>query len=207
MNTRINNLNRTQRERLTILYCAAFERGDLELINKVLENAAEDDELAQMIFQTSLELIGQDEREMADKILFDLEAKHVGQIVQQKVSNELFESGEEIQLPPVTVRSVLANLQEDSSINTNVRNEAAKAQQDLKAGDVSLPADLSLHGVENFLRSVGLHLSESAKSLFRRVAIFKSIGLENQEIRLAATRRQHSPKRKQKKNNEKRTKQ
>lgn len=207
MNTRTNNLNRNERERLAILYCAAFERGDLELINKVLEDAAEDDNLAQMIFQSSLELIGQDEREVADKILFDLEAKHVGQIVQQKVSNELFESSEEIQLPTVTVRSILANLQEDSSINTSVRNEAAKAQQELKAGDVSLPTDLSLRGVENLLRSVGLHLSESAKSLFRRVAIFKSMGLENQEMRLAATRKQRNSKRKQKKNDEERAKQ
>lgn len=189
MNTTSNNTNQIMRERLTILYCAAIERGDLEVINEILEKAIEDADLAQMIFQTSVELVGLQEQEAAEVILLGLKANRVGDLAQQTMTDQESESKEDY-LPPVTVRTVLTNLQEDTDLSVNVRNEAARAQRELKAGDTELPTDLSLRGVEDLLRSVGLNLSESAKNLFRRAAIFISMGRENQQMNLAAARKQ-----------------
>lgn len=64
-----NNLTQIERERLIILYIAAVERGEFETVGKILEAAAADAELERMIFASEAEMLDDETRKIAERII------------------------------------------------------------------------------------------------------------------------------------------
>lgn len=191
--TNTNNLTNNERERLAILYCAALERGDFETVGEILERAGADSELERMILGISEESLNKNEQAEIEAIILNSSKIRVRELAESHISSGVPEFEEEqLSLPPLTVRTVLARLQEDVNVKNTIRREVADAQRELRTGDVDLPSDLSFGNVEKMLRSLGLRLSETAQKFVRRTAIFMSMAREENETRLAATRRQRA---------------
>jgi len=189
--TNPNNLNEKDRERLTILYCAALEDGDFDGTDKILKYAVADSELEKMIFGIEAEMLEEDGgREMLDSLLLDLKETRVKNLAEQSLSSGVLDSDAEDFAPPLTVRTIFARLQEDATLKAAVRREVAAAQRQMRTGDAELPVDLSVRGIEKLLRSVGVGLSEAAQKFFRQAAVLLKMSRETDEIQLAATRKQ-----------------
>lgn len=191
--TNPNNLNEKDRERLTILYCAALEDGNFDVTDKILNYAVADSELEKMIFGIEAEMLEEDGgREMLESLLLDLKKTRVKNLAEQSLPSGVLDSDAEdfATLPPLTVRTIFARLQEDATLKAAVRREVADAQRQMRTGDAELPVDLSVRGIEKLLRSVGVGLGEAAQKFFRQAAVLLKMSRETDEIQLAATRKQ-----------------
>ena len=190
-----NNLTPKDRERLIIQYCAALERGDFEITQTILERAAEDAELEKMIFEIEAELLEDDGQAAIEEMLLDLGKARIRELAERHLPSGVFEADEETALSAPTVRSIFARMQEDRTLKAWVRREAAEAQSQMKIGDAQLPSNLSIPGIEKLFRAIGIKLSEPAKKFFWQTAVLLQMAREDNEIQLAATRKQRESRR------------
>lgn len=182
-----------EREKAVFLYSAALERGDFETVTLMLEKAQQDAVLEQMILEVN-EVFGfEHDRILSEEIALSAEAAQVKQILYDAMPSSMHNAEEEAaELPPLTVLSVLAQMQEDSTLNPQIRQEAARVQKTLRQeADVPLPADLSQRNVRRLLGEIGVSVGEHLQKMFRQAAIFLAMGREQGLAQLAATRRQN----------------
>lgn len=187
-------LSQLDREKAAFLYSSALERGDFETVALVLAEAQQDATLERMLLEIN-ELFGREcDDALAAEAVLSEDSALVEQILRDCVPSGLSNADEdEAELPPLTVHTVLAQMQEDPSLKASVRQEAASLKRTLQQSDVPLPGDLSQRGVRYFFSEMGVSAGELLQKMFRQAAIFLAMGREQDMAQLAATRRQRRP--------------
>lgn len=185
-------MTQLDRERVVFLYGAALERGDFETVTLMLAEAEHDQTLEDMILEVNEVFGGEHDLLIEQQTALALDAEKVRQTLRDTMLSATQDTGEEsTELPPLTVGSVLAQMQEDSALAPQVRREAARVQQTLRQeADAPLPGDLSPRNVRAFLGELGVSVGDRLQRLFRQAAIFLAMGREQDMAQLAATRRQ-----------------
>jgi hypothetical protein len=190
-NAQTNPLTHLDREKALFLYSSALERGDFETVSLMLEEARNDAQLEQMILELTEELGREYDRELAAEAVLAEDSARVKQILRECVPSGAFGAvSDETELPPLTVRSVLARMQEDSSLGANIRQEAARLQGTLQQTDVPLPENLSQHSISHLFGEMGLTAGSLVQKMFRRIALLLTMSREQDMSQLAAARRQ-----------------
>lgn len=189
-NRNTEEMSQLEREKKAFLYSSALERGDFETIALMLEEAQRDATLERMILEIN-EVLGREcDEALATESVLAEDSARIEQILRECVPSGLPGAAEEEELPPLTVHTVLAQMQEDSSLKVSVRQEAASLRQMLHQDDVPLPGDLSRRSVRHFFNELGVTTGELLQKMFRQAAIFLAMGREQDMAQLAATRRQ-----------------
>ena len=173
---------RLSREKMLFQYSRALQQADLDAVDIVLAEAANDPELMGMILEMNGALEAEDARAVAQE---------GPDLVLQSLLQEHFPSNTEdigeTDLPPLTVADVLSRLKEDAPRFISVEREAAEADRGAAA---PVPQDLSQRSVRQFFDRLGLSMSERFREAFRETAILLSMGRRQSELRMAMTRRQ-----------------
>jgi hypothetical protein len=191
-NTEKEQMSQLEREKAVFLYSAALERGDFETVAVMLEEAQHDAALEQMILEVNEVFGTEHDRSLSEEIVLAADAAQVREILRDCMPSAIQDVEQEaMELPPLTVRGVLAQMQEDSTLNPHIRQEVSRVQQTLRQeADVLLPGDLSQRNVRQFFGEIGVSVGEHLQKMFRQAAIFLSMGREQDMAQLAATRRQ-----------------
>jgi hypothetical protein len=180
-----NRQSRIDREKALYRYIRALDRGDLDMIAAVLEQAERDPALEQMILETHEAFLAE-ENSTAEQGA----AETVRELLRRCLPSGFAKEAEEMELAPLTVSDVIGRLQSDAAINALVAREEERVIEQLRQSHAQLPEDLSKRGLRRFFEGLGLSLSEGLQKLFRETAVLLSIGREQHAARLAATRRQ-----------------
>lgn len=177
------------RERLMFRYVNALERGDLETVGVILEQAEQDAELERMILEVN-DFYVSEQQEMID----ERDAAFVRKMILQHLPSADSELSEG-ELPPLTVADVLARISSDAALKRQLEREPASALMQLQHVTQALPTNLTLTNVRVLFGQWGIRVSASFEKLFRETAIFLSLGHEQTRAQLAATRRQRQKRR------------
>ena len=176
---------RLMREKALLTYMDAFERGDFDTMSMVLQQAEQDPELSDLIWNVlaAYQAEEEEERRESDVVL-------VRQLLRQ-----LLPSGWETipyveDIPPLTVSDVIARMQVDEAVRGSVKQELNIVVQQLRQSTVPLPANLGLHGIRALFTQLGLRVSKQLQKVFSETALFLTAGREQGMAHLAATRRQ-----------------
>lgn len=180
------------RERALYLYNSALEEGDFDTVASVLEQAQQDTVLETML----LEVEGQYRTEL-DQQTQAADTQLVRELLVEHLS--AFDADEltEETLPQLTVGDVVARLQSDGMLKGPIEKEISGIAQRLRQVEEPLPENLSLRGVRRLFERLGLTGGERFQRMFRETAILLSMGREQGNVRLAATRRQRELRRSQ----------
>jgi hypothetical protein len=193
-NQKTQEMSQLDREKAAFLYSSALERGDFETVALMLEEAQRDATLERMIIEINEEFGRECDESLVTEAVLAEDAARVEQILRECVpSGSPGAAEDDAELPPLTVHTVLAQMQEDSSLKASVRQEAASLRGTLRQADVPLPGDLSQRGVRHFFSELGVTAGELLQKMFRQAAIFLAMGREQDMAQLAATRRQRRP--------------
>jgi hypothetical protein len=194
-NRQADQLRELAREKAVFQYTAALERGDFETITTLLAEAEGDALLEQMILEVNEVLTEEYAQSQTLPMTLAEDAEQVRQIVDECLTSAIsVEEDDLVYLPPLTVSTVFAQMQEDSSLQPQLRREAATIQQAIRSSDVPLPSDLTQRNVRQLFRELGMAVETRLEKVFRQAAIFLSMGREQQMAQLAATRRQRRTK-------------
>lgn len=187
----------TERERAAFLYTTALEYGDFETVQSILKQAERDSVLERILLEVNDALAHENDLVLPGEALF-ADAARVQQIVLECLySAEIDTEESESQLPALTIRQVLAQMQDDVTLKRQFRQEAATLQHQLQVQDRVLPSDLSQRSVHTFFKDSGLSIGERLLRLFRQAAIFLAMGREQHISQLAAARRERGLKKTQ----------
>lgn len=182
------------REKALYRYMDAFERGDFEIMARILQQAERDPELEEMIWEVQAAYLAEleDERQENDIAL-------VWQLLQKHLPSGLvaFEGIEEI--PPLTVSDVAARMQVDVVVEGTLNQELHGVVQQLRQSTIPLPNNLGLEGIRTLFARLGVRASKRMQKLFSETALYLSAGRAQGIAQLAATRRQQEQARDQKK--------
>jgi len=176
---------RRAREEALHLYMDAFERGDFDRMTLILQQAEQDTELGNLIWEVHAAYEAEQESERREN---DVE------LVQQLLRRHL-PSGWETpvkleEIPPLTVSDVIARMQADEAVKGPVKQELNAVVQRLRQSSQPLPKELGLHGIRQLFAQLGLQTSKQLQKLFSQTALFLSAGREQGMAHLAAARRQ-----------------
>lgn len=173
------------RERALYLYINAFERGDFDKMETVLQQAMYDPLLEEMINEAHEYYLAEEKVKLREedfaKIL-DLAVRYL--------SSGIPDEEEAIAIPPLTIGDVFNKLQEDKSIQGAMKQEVQQVNVKLAQADVPLPENLAKKSVYHLFEQLGVAVSEKLQKLFREKAIFLSMARQQGIAQLAATRRQ-----------------
>ncbi len=196
MSNRLSDqLRELAREKTVFQYNTALERGDFETVAALLAEAESDALLEQMILEVNEVLAEECVQSQALQMTLAEDAEQVRQIIGECLTSAIpMEEDDLVNLPPLTVSTVFAQMQEDSSLQPQIRKDAAVVQQTLRPHDVPLPSDLTQRNVRQLFRELGIAVEARLEKVFRQAAIFLSMGREQQMAQLAATRRQRRTK-------------
>jgi hypothetical protein len=187
----------TERERTAFLYTTALEYGDFETVRSILKQAERDSVLERILLEVNDALAHENDLVLPGEVLF-ADAARVQQIVRECLpSAEIDTEESESQLPALTVRHVLAQMEDDVTLKTQLRQEAAALQQRREVQDIVIPSDLSQRSVHKFFKDLGLSVGDRLQRLFRQAAIFLAMGREQHISQLAAARRERGLKKTQ----------
>lgn len=191
-NAQTNQMSHLDREKALFLYSSALERADFETVALILEEAQKDAHLLHMILEMNEALGREHDEEIAAEVALAEDSACVEQILRECVPSGVpGAAGEgDAELPPLTVISVLARMQEDSSLGANIRQEAARLQRALRQPNAALPEDLTQRGVSRLFGELGVSAGDLVQKMFRRVALLLTMSREQDMAQLAAARRQ-----------------
>lgn len=166
-------------------YVNAFEHGDFDSMDEVLQQAMTDPLLEEMIMEAHEYFQGEEKatlhKENVEKIL-DLILRHL--------PSGIPEEDEAISIPPLTMNDVLLSLQEDTTIQGSLRQEAQRLHTKLSSSPPLLPENLTLKDVSQLFAHLNMQVSARLQKLFREKAIFLAMGRQRGIAQLAAARRQ-----------------
>jgi hypothetical protein len=190
----IKSIKSTEREKAAFLYTTALEYGDFETVQSILEQAEKDSVLERILLEVNDALAQENDLTVPGAAAF-ADAARVQQIVRECLpSGDIDTEESESQLPALTIRHVLARMQDDASLKRQFRQEAAALQDRLQVEDIVIPSDLSQRSVHKFFKDLGLSTGERLQRLFRQAAIFLAMGREQHMTQLAAARRERGQK-------------
>jgi len=173
------------REKALYCYISAFERGDFNAMDRVLQQAMFDPLLDEMIMQAHEYYL------VEEKVTLHKEdfAK-VLQLVMQHLPSGIPDEDEAIDIPPLTVDDVFDTLQEDKAVQGSLKQEIQQMRSTLGQGEMPLPENLAIKNIYRFFEQLGVAMSARLQKLFREKAIFLSMARQQGIAQLAATRRQ-----------------
>ncbi len=157
-----------RREKVLYRYANALERGDVDTLAVVLQEAEYDATLERML----------------------MEVHEAYQVEKDAVAYGLTNPVEDVDIPPLTVSDVVARLQSEAAVRGPIKQEVATIVQQLRQNTTPLPNSLSLRSTRRLFMQLGVSVSDRFQKLFRETAIFLSMGREQGMAQLAATRRQ-----------------
>jgi hypothetical protein len=173
------------REKALYLYISAFERGDFDKMEAVLQQAMYDPQLEEMIMEAHEYYLAEEKVKLREEDF----AKILDLVVRYLPSGIPYEE-EAIAIPPLTIGDVFGKLQEDKSIQGSIKQEVQQVNAKLAQADVPLPENLAMKSVYRLFEQLGVAVSAKLQKLFREKAIFLSMTRQQGIAQLAATRRQ-----------------
>ncbi len=176
---------RLMREEALFTYMDAYERGDFDIMSMVLQQAEQDPELGDLIWNVLAAYQAEEEEERRES---DVEL--VRQLLHQHLPSGWDSVPNVEEIPPLTVSDVIARMQADEAVKGSVKEELNTVVQQLRQSTVSLPANLGLHGIRKLFARLGLRVSKQLQKVFSETALFLTAGREQGIAHLAATRRQ-----------------
>ena len=186
------------REKALFAYMDAYERGDFDTMSRVLQQAEQDLELGDLIWNVlaAYQAEEEEERRENDVVL-------VRQLLRQHLPSGWDAVPDVEDIPPLTVSDVIARMQADEAVKGSVKQELNTVVQQLRQSTVPLPANLGLHGIRALFSHLGLRVSKQLQKVFSETALFLTAGREQGMAHLAATRRQREQSRLSEKQQEK----
>jgi hypothetical protein len=173
------------REKALYVYLSAFERGDFDTMDEILQEAMYDAELEQMIMEAHEYYLEEEQFSLQEA-----ELERLRQLIWQHLPSAVKDEGEAASIPPLTIEDVLARMQENPRIRGAIRQELQRLRQQLPAPMPALPDDLSLQGIRQCFEQMGLQPTLPFLKCFREQAILLAMQREQGLASLAAARRQ-----------------
>lgn len=173
------------REKALYRYMDALERGDFEVMARILQQAERDPELEAMIWEVQTAyLIEQETEQQEDDIML------VRQLLQKHLPSGFVVTQDVQDVPPLTVSDVVARMQADEVVKGSLKDELQGVVQQLRQSTVPLPSNLGVQGIRDLFVQLGVRASKRIHKLFSETALFLSAGRAQGMAQLAATRRQ-----------------
>jgi hypothetical protein len=173
------------REKALHRYVSAFEQGDFDTMDEVLQQAMTDPFLEEMIMEAHEYFQGDEKVTLLQK-----DAEKILDLVVQHLPSGIPDEEEAISIPPLTMSDVLMSLQEDTTIQGSLRQEAQRIHAKLSSSPPSLPENLGLREVSQLFAHLNIQVSARLQKQFREKAIFLAMGRQRGIAQLAAARRQ-----------------
>jgi hypothetical protein len=173
------------REKALYRYMDALERGDFQVMARILQQAERDPELDTMIWEVQRAyLLEQETEQQEDDIML------VRQLLQKHLPSGFAVAQDMQDVPPLTVSDVVARMQADEVMKGNLKDEIQGVVQQLRQSTVPLPSNLGVQGIRDLFVQLGVRASKRIHKLFSETALFLSAGRAQGMAQLAATRRQ-----------------
>lgn len=173
------------REKALHRYINAFEHGDFDTMEEVLQQAMTDSLLEEMIMEAHEYF--QDE----EKITLQKEdVAKILELVVQHLPSGIPDEEEPIGIPSLTISDVLLGLQEDTTLQSSLRQEVQQVHAKLPSSSPLLPEKLGLKDVSQLFVQLNIPVSARLQKLFREKAIILAMGRQRGIAQLAAARRQ-----------------
>jgi hypothetical protein len=173
------------REKALYLYISAFEQGDFERMDPILQQAVLDPILDRMITEAHDYFLVEDKIEVHAE-----ERERVRALIFEHLGSGIGDTNEDMAIPPLTVDDVIGKLQWDPKTNAQIKQEALKLQGQLRQRKIALPQKLSLKEVYRLFEQLGLSASTRLQKLFQEKAVLLAMGREKGMAQMAATRHQ-----------------
>lgn len=174
-----------EREKKLHLYLDALERGDFEMVSAILLQAEQDTELEKMIMNVSMQVADE-----YDVTVQEETTQLVHQIIETHLRSGAYGIEEEFEIPPIKLSDVANKLISDVKLPLQMQKEVQGFAQQLYSSQATLPARFNRHVLASLLDQLGVSVSISLKKLFHETAVMLSMGREQNQAQLAATRRQ-----------------
>ncbi|RAQ93964.1 hypothetical protein [Thermogemmatispora tikiterensis] len=175
------------REKALYIYLRAFERGDFDTMDRILQEAMGDSELEQMIIDVHRYYLEEEQFFLQEE-----ELEKLRQIVWQYLPSAVRDEGEEVQIPPLTCRDVLIRMQENVLSRGAIKQELQRLLQQLPGSTPALPDDLSLQNIRRLFERLGLQPTLPFLKHFREQAIMLAMQRRQGQAGLAAARQQRA---------------
>ena len=166
-------------------YINAFEHGDFDTMEEVLQQAITDSLLEEMILEAH-EYFQEEEKITLQKE----DVAKVLELIVQHLPSGIPEEEEPPGIPSLTVSDVLLGLQEDTTLQVSLRQEAQQVHTKLPSPSPLLPEKLGIRDVSLLFAQLNIPVSAKLQKLFREKAIILAMGRQRGIAQLAAARRQ-----------------
>lgn len=173
------------REKALHRYISAFEHRDFDTMEEMIQQAMTDSLLEEMIMEAH-EYFQDEEKGTLRKE----DAAKILELVVQHLPSGIPDEEEPIGIPSLTISDVLISLQEDTTLQGSLRQEAQRVHAKLPSSSPLLPEDLGLRGVSQLFAQLNIPVSARLQKQFREKAIFLAMGRQRGIARLTAARRQ-----------------
>ncbi len=173
------------REKALHRYVSAFEHGDFDTMDEVLQQAMTDPLLEEMIMEAHEYLQDGEKATLRQK-----DAEKILDLVVKHLPSGIPDEEEAISIPPLTMSDVLMGIQEDRTIPGSLRQEAQRIHTQLSSSPPLLPENLGLRDVSLLFTHLNTQASARLQKQFREKAIFLAMGRQRGIAQLAAARRQ-----------------
>lgn len=173
------------REKALHRYISAFEHGDFDTMDEVLQQAMTDPLLEEMIMEAHEYFQGEEKATLRQE-----DAEKILHLIVQYLPSGIPDEEEAPGIPPLTIGDVLVSLQEDTTLQRTIRQEAQSLHAKLPPSPPLLPDHLGLSEVSQLFAHLHLQVSARLQKLFREKAIFLAMGRQRGIEQLAAARRQ-----------------
>jgi hypothetical protein len=180
------------REKTLYLYINAFERGDSDKMDAVLQQAMYDPLLEEMIMEAHEYYLAEGKAKLREE-----DFAKILDLVVRYLPSGIPDGEAAIAIPPLTIGDVFNKLQEDKSIQGSMKQEVQQINAKLVQADVPLPENLAMKSVYRLFEQLGVVVSTKLQKLFREKAIFLSMTRQQGIAQLAATRRQKTQRQQQ----------
>ncbi|HLG61970.1 MAG TPA: hypothetical protein VKY19_08560 [Ktedonosporobacter sp.] len=175
------------REKALYLYISAFERGDADKMEAILQQAMYDPQLEEMIMEAHEYYLADEEVKLREE-----DFARILDLVVRYLPSGIPEEEEAIAIPPLTIGDVFSKLQEDKRLQGAMKQEVQQVNAKLAQTNVPLPENLAMKSVYRLFEQLGVAVSAKLQKLFRDQAIFLSMTRQQGIAQLAATRRQRT---------------
>jgi hypothetical protein len=163
-------------------YLDALDAGDVALLAELWEHADVNPQLEKMLNELTDGIADEEDLDPAWKA----DAERVRSLLREHLPSAF---PVEVELPPLTVRDVAAQLQKDSALGARFHASDQTANSRLLADTTPLPGELGLPHFEKWKTRLGVSASPHYWRAFRQAAVLLAMGRCQQAGELAAARR------------------
>lgn len=185
MNNHSTSPEQAARERAVERYITAFECGDFDTMEPILQQAVFDPILDLMITEVHDYFLVEDNIELHAK-----EQERVRTLVFDHLVSGIRDTDEDIAVPPLTIDYVVVKLQQDTKVHALYKQEAEQIYAHLPQRQIPLPEKLNVKAVYHMFEQLGVSVSAHFQKIFREKAVLLSMGHEQGLAQMAATRHQ-----------------